>query len=337
MKRILLYILSVLFICSSCERPIDYKGKITEPKLVLQAEAGAGDQTVKAYVSRSRFFLDETYDKKVDYTMPDAVTEFQRGDQEWQTMVWSTEEKAFVLSLGSPLKAGETLRLKSSHPDYETITAEQTTVPAPFCQLLYYNGQNKVLYWNKSQHYVELTLILQNYPYEEQMLGLSVNFQYDHQYLVGKRKETKLNQKSNTIASTDQLFATGGNTYINGQGFCSNKELFFAPGYQNAYLVDIRLYYDVPYGLTEELNLLITELNISFKAHNKDSYWYWKSMLAARDGRDDESGMLDVGAVITDLLGQEEAVQIYSNIQNGYGIFGACSKYIIQAEKIEAQ
>ena len=68
-----------MLVCSACERPIEYTGKITEPKLVLQAEMGEGDDTIKAYVSRSRFFLNESYDKRVDYTMPDAVTEIQRG------------------------------------------------------------------------------------------------------------------------------------------------------------------------------------------------------------------------------------------------------------------
>ncbi|MBR6118355.1 MAG: DUF4249 domain-containing protein [Paludibacteraceae bacterium] len=336
MKRILLYIIAVMLVCSACERPIEYTGKITEPKLVLQAEMGEGDDTIKAYVSRSRFFLNESYDKRVDYTMPDAVTEIQRGDQEWQPMTWSADDKAFVLPLSTRLAANEKVRIRASHPDYETITSEQTMVPRPYCQLHYFNGRNKTLWWNKAQHYVEVTLYLQNYPYNVEMMGLSINCTYYHQYKVGKRTEQRT-MKTTTIASLDQLFASGGNNYENTYGFYSNRELFFKPSYKNGEPVDLRIYYDVPYGLTEELEFYITDLDINFKAHNMDDYLYWQSMLKAFGGRSDDDGtvMQNIGAAIVDLFGQEEAVQIYSNIENGYGIFGACSKWNIYARHIE--
>ena len=57
MKRLLLYIVTMLLVLSSCEREIEYDGEVTKPKLVLQAEVSEGFEPVRVYVSRSHFFL----------------------------------------------------------------------------------------------------------------------------------------------------------------------------------------------------------------------------------------------------------------------------------------
>ena len=114
--------------------------------------------------------------------------------------------------------------------------------------------------------------------------------------------------------------------YSSEVGFNSRFELFLMPGYPNAKLTELRIPLFGPANW-EDYDLSVKELNIRFSAHNEDSYLYRKSMYAALEsGRGDGP---DIGAVMNDMLGSEEPVQIYTNIANGYGIFAACSRYSI--------
>ncbi|MBO4250279.1 MAG: DUF4249 family protein [Paludibacteraceae bacterium] len=328
MKRILFYILGLILLCTSCEREITYTGEITNPKLVMQAEVGEGDTIIKAYVSRSRFFLDDpVYYGNTDYTMPEALTEMKRGEQEWKAMSWSAEKKAFVIELDSALQAGETIQLRASHPKYEPITASQTVVRKPWLQVWEFNGMKGTLWRNKFRKRIEVGLILQNYyPIDGSvLLGVSAECKYTVIFQNGKRTE-RYSATTTRILSSDELFATVENPYTASEGFNSRFELFFAPGYQNATSVTIEIPYDyyAPQG-GEEQSVTIQELKIRFNAHNRDSYLYWQSMYKMFG--EDTSDEYDLGAALDDMVGTEENVQIYSNIEGGYGIFAACSRY----------
>ena len=336
MKRILFYILGLLILCTSCEREIKYTGEIANPKLVLQAEVGEGDTVIKAYVSRSRFFLnDPVYYGNTDYTMPEALTEMKRGEQEWKVMSWSAEKKAFVIELDSALQAGENIQLRASHPKYESITASQTVVRKPWCQVWEFNGMKGTLWRNKFRKQIEVELLLQNYyPIDGSvLLGVSAECKYTVTYLNGKRTD-KASATTTRIISSDELFASVDNPYNASDGFNSRFELFFAPGYQNATFLTIEIPYDyyAPQG-GEEQDVTISELNIRFNAHNRDSYLYRHSMYKMFG--EDTSDEYDLGAAMEDMMGTEENVQIYSNIEGGYGIFAACSRYEIFLRNIK--
>ncbi len=334
MKRLVLYILVMLVLCSSCERRIQYTGEITQPKLVMQAEAGEGDTIMKVYVSHSRFFLNESGSQSSDdYLVVDAVTEMQRGDQAWQTMAWSQTGKAFVLPI-APLQVGETIRLRVAHPDYPTITAEQKVVCKPFCQVLFVNGQTNTLSRFRAQRYVELPLVLQNYDVMDVNLGLSISCKYTltSHFSDGTAPRT-MTSGTTVIQSIDQLFASGENAYSSYSGYSSRYELFFAPGYNHATIATIRIPYAGSAQKIQTDEMTIDEMTISFNAHNTDSYLYRLSMYQAKGNRVGDDA--DLGAGIGGVIGQEEAVQIYSNVANGYGIFAACSRYCIILKDIK--
>ncbi len=340
MKRAFLYILTLLFVLSSCERRIEYDGEITEPKLVLQAEVSEGDTIVKAYVSRSRFFLnDSSYFSFIDYRMPSATVEIQRGGQAWQKMHTRTimnkgrqVDQYFTISLDSALRAGETIRIRASHQNYDTITAEQTIVHKPWCQALNYNGQPKTLRRNEAFRCVELSLLLQNYPFTDAHLGLNVSCSYHMRFQIGS--STGITYGTTTsIRSYDQLFAAKENASASQAGFSSRYELFARSDYQNAHMLDLEIPYDSYSEDTKVLEFTIDSMTLSFNAHGADSYLYRRSMYKAKGDNYNED--FDLGAEMSDILGQEEDVQIYSNVANGYGIFAACSRYKIVMKNIQ--
>lgn len=329
MKRLVLYIIGLLLVCTSCERRIEYNGEIAQPRLVMQAEVGEGDTIVRVYVSRSRFFLERGYDLPDDYLMPDALTELQREGGEWQAMKWSPADKAFVLKV-SPLQVGETIRVRVSHPDYTSIAAEQKVVYKPLCWVLFYNGQENTLMYNKGRRYIELNMLPQNYILTDDVtLGFSVTCQYS---LKRKTRSDIMHYTSTSLQSFDAIFASADNMYSSEVGFNSRFELFLMPGYPNAKLTELRIPLSGPANW-EDYELTVEELNIRFSAHSEDSYLYRKSMYAAfESGRGDGP---DIGAVMNDMLGSEEPVQIYTNIANGYGIFAACSRYSIDLKNLK--
>lgn len=329
MKRLVLYIIGMLLVCTSCERRIEYKGETAQPRLVMQAEVGEGDTIVRVYVSRSRFFLENSSYLPDDYLMPGALTELQREGGEWQAMKWSPAEKAFVLEV-SPLQVGETIRVRASHPDYTSIAAEQKVVHKPLCWVLFYNGQENTLSYIKRNRYIELSILPQNYILTDDVtLGFSVTCQYS---LKRKTNPDIMHNTSTSLQSFEEIFATADNMYSGEVGYNSRFELFLMPGYPNAIHTELRIPLSGPANW-EDYELTVEELNIRFSAHSNDSYLYRKSMYAALEsGRGDG---VDIGAVMNDMLGLEEPVQIYTNIANGYGIFAACSRYNIHLKDLK--
>ena len=331
MKRFWLYIVSLLFVCTSCEQAIEYKGEISKPQLVLQAEVGEGDSVISAFLSRSRFFLEsETPYSPGKWAVTDAKVEIKRGDRPWQTMKYATLDQGYVLALDDKLKAQETIEIRASHPDYETVSAKQIT---PWNEgkftVLDFNGMpNTVLQMKnlrmKNASYVEVTLVLpEYYPVKDSSitLSISVNCDYKYTYKSGNSTHSYLNS-STMIQSMDKLFATGDNEYSGGL-YKSNYELFFAPGFeQPAKVLTIRIpYYDK--GIKDGV-LTIKTLEICCNAYTLDAYMYRKSMIDALNQYGGNGA--DIGNTISGLLGFEEPVQVYSNVKGGYGILAGCAR-----------
>jgi len=316
--------LAMVFVLAACERTIDYDGEIAAPKLVLQAEVGEGDTIVRCYVSRSRFFLENRLYNQYDYVLADAVTQLQRGDDAWQTMSYSAQDHAFVLQLASPLKAGETLRLQASHPEYEIVSAQQTVVPKPYVQVI------DVHYEKKANRFCAI-LILTEYPDSDVTLGLAVSCKY---FLKTSRGSYTTNTGATTtvLFSFDEIFAAADNIYSTAQGFNSRYELFFKPGYPHAKVIDIYIPHSAPSENTEITGASISDLEISISAHSRDSYLYRTSMYSASGYVGDQD--FDLGAEVGSMFGTEEDVQIYSNIEHGYGIFAGCSRYRVKKSNI---
>lgn len=342
MKRTLLYILTLLFLLSSCERKIAYNGEVTQSKLVLQAEIGEGDTVVRAYVSRSRFFTELQNYYWGDSRLQSAIVEIQRDDQAWQQMDTCLVERKgylpdrfFVLHLDSALRAGERVRIRVSHKDYETITAEQTVVHKPQCRVGDYAGKPDTL--SRTKNYIALPLVLQEYPFTDATLGVSVSCMLHIYYQQGSNTDERY-ETVRFFRSYDQLFASSNNVASGQTSFASRYELFVQPGYADGYHVDLEIPFSASLysymGTMEVVDVTIDTMTVCFNAHSSDSYLYRRSMYLAR-GESNTDGALDIGAEIGEMFGQEEDVQVYSNIAKGYGIFAACSRYKVVKHDIK--
>ena len=80
----------VALLGSACEKVIEFKGEIAEPRLTISAQAVAGDP-FPVYVANSVFFLQrdvtgKTYTEKLD-TLRGEVRCFVNGSQQSKQMV----------------------------------------------------------------------------------------------------------------------------------------------------------------------------------------------------------------------------------------------------------
>ena len=324
-KRFVIYFLSLLWIATSCERQIAYEGVVTPELLVLQSEVSAGDTIIKAYVSRSRFFLDdETYNVN-RYLMSDADTRMQRNSGEWVSMTWLNYSKAFEVHLDTPLQQGDTIRLLASHPSYNPISAEQIVVPKPNYNIWFYNNTQKTLYQNAQSHYIELVLMLDKYlKTDSVMLGISVGCRYFLSY-KSRNRTYKTYGTTTYFGSTDSLFASVPNNLTGDLGYSTRYELFCTPQSKDSVFVTLKIPYSYPNrDSIENAELRVEEMVVSVNAHSLDSYLFRRSMYLGRDYS--RNGDFDLVAGLNDMIGSEEDVQVYSNIDGGYGIFAACSR-----------
>ena len=52
---------------------------------------------------------------------------------------------------------------------------------------------------------------------------------------------------------------------------------------------------------------------------------------------DDYYNEMDLGAILSDLIGMEEPVAVYSNVEGGYGIVSSVTRYTIKAKEIQKE
>ena len=145
MKRSLYITLISLLLLTSCEnmlhKMIEYNGDEEAPVLCINAEITVG-KTMKVYVTRSWFFLDENrYVGNPDNGITrrgivrDASVQMQVNDGEWQALTFvyipdtvlygHVTERASYYTCDYDFHAGDKVTIRAEHPDYETVTATE--------------------------------------------------------------------------------------------------------------------------------------------------------------------------------------------------------------------
>ena len=116
MKKRIYIIAAVFAILTSCTETIDYKGHDTEPMLVINSIANAGD-TVKVRVSHSTFFLDSRNEGSF---LTDADVTISIDGDSRQAMFDHAEN---VYRDSRTIHSGDKLTISAFHPSYGTATA----------------------------------------------------------------------------------------------------------------------------------------------------------------------------------------------------------------------
>lgn len=291
MKK-LFFLLSVSLIYISCEKVIPFEGDVNTPKLVINS-VFESDSTFKVHVSSSRSVIDTSSFENID----DAVVTIKDGNGnviEVLNHVVNGFYKGQVLP-----EENTTYILEVNHPNYANITASDS-LPSP----IIINS-------------VDTSTILD--PINGNRLRISMNFDdpennqnyylletYSvNEYLIVENLDTieyELDTTKQFMVLTDEVFQNGGSPWRD-QGLF-NDLLFNG---QNKTL-EIEIPNENWSGSEDGYDWSYKTLTLRLYLHNITiSYYYYRTSLE----------------LFQNASGNPFAqpVQVYSNIENGFGVF----------------
>ena len=126
MKSKYIILIGVLTLMVACQTTIPYNGEYEDERLVINAELEGSGEPLKAYLTHSHFFLDNSYrNKRTPDYVTDAAFTYKINSGAWQQMAYSNDSVNAYFSIGSLPQAGDTITLMASHPTYGEVSAKQ--------------------------------------------------------------------------------------------------------------------------------------------------------------------------------------------------------------------
>lgn len=349
MKR-LLYILPILFAALvSCEREITYHGEYDDPKLVVQAILYAGEDSIDCFVDRSYFFLDDKPNTKEP--LSDAIIQIESASNPSLRLVRLRPVGAcYRLYLSEPLQTNDTIRLSVTHPEYGTATAEEVIVPR-------FKVQLKSSVWDTKKCECRAVFDLPDSPNLSNSLNVTAIVRWNKVYIYTETKngvQTKCdtsysNSSYSKFESNHPIFASIQNSYDASKKRYYGTTLYFTGDYTSAkdveIIMPINLSYDTTYvynysnGVTkyEYTTYTVDTCVCTFSVTGQTFDTYMKSMRAYMGYSDEPYDDMDLGAIFVEMLGVEEPVPVYTNIENGFGLVASKSRDVITITDIQKQ
>lgn len=292
---------------TACEREIPYKGEYQDPKLVIQSQMAANDSIIYCTISRSAFFL-ETGKKAYELTEGVTLTVSRENGETISvpdTSIIDPSMRYYWVPLATPLQAGEVVRLQASHPSYPTAFGQDTIVPMPDFTIT-------SCVWDSIDVVCRVQIhISDNADIHGVMAvrgALTYSWTVDH-YLTDE--SYVYSSTSKNIQSKDNIFASLGNAFSSEYGYNAKEEMYIkADEARNRDItLEFPLYSNYYTPKSMEIQLI---------ALSEDAYLYRRALYNyfGAYGTTD----MDLGSELSSMFGIEESVQLYTNIENGFGI-----------------
>ncbi len=327
MKRYILYLL--LLCCTACETVIPYNGVADEPQMVVGVSL-TNDTLFNAIVSRTYFFMDEV-NQSYDLRLNDAVVQFQVNDGEWQRAdkVPANAEKPYDMSrfnftkrTSKPFQPYDTVRIKVTDKKFGTATAQQVFPKQPSFTIKDVRQDAETL---------SFLLHIDAYPASADVV-LGIGAYINETVIVNLSEALVQTREYWRIFSPDAIFALLTNSQkgtddavlesINNHYFTIREIMpLFLPTNQ------VEQGRDIWIVILKEQYQRVTDatIKIQLSAMPIDYYYYVTSMAMANDDISTPS----TGNIFGDMMeefGEQESVQIYSNISGGIGALLVSSK-----------
>ena len=275
----------------SCQKEIEYEGPGRDARLVVNAVVSL-DSTFVIRLERTAFFLSE--DTKEDrYITSGAsimVTNLTTGEVYYETSPVSENQYVFLFTV----TPNTTYRIDVSHPDFPSVSAQMTTVPHVILQSV-----DTVPVIQDNQMMMEGNFKWQDPPGKQYyMIKIIQNYQDSSgQYL-----------SPTSLMSTDAAIDNSNNQNVLGAIDYSSYLLFTDETFdgQNKEL-KVRFYYSFYPDPSTTIDYYCHLISLS-----EEAYFYYRSLYASMN-----AGFLS------------EPVKVFSNIENGYGIFASKSHSVV--------
>lgn len=349
MKRLLSILPILLLVLISCEREITYHGEYDDPKLVVQAILYAGEDSIDCFVDRSYFFLDKKPNTKEP--LSDAIIQIESASNPSLRLVRLRPVGAcYRLYLSEPLQTNDTIRLSVTHPEYGTARAEEVIVPR-------FKVQLKSSVWDTKKGECRAVFDFPDSPNLSNSLNVTAIVRWSKVYIYTETKngvQTKCdtsysNSSYSKFESNHPIFASTQNSYDASKKRYYGTTLYFTGDYTSAkdveIIMPINLSYDTTYvynysnGVTkyEYTTYTVDTCVCTFGVTGQTFDTYMKSMRAYMGYSDEPYDDMDLGAMFVEMLGVEEPVPVYTNVENGFGLVASKSRDVITITDIQKE
>ncbi len=301
MKKYILILLPFLLFLLACEKEIKFKGKDVNSKIVVNARIST-DSVWAVHISKSLSILDKAKPSVLSL----ATVKIQ--DMQGNTIeeLSYTSDGIYVSSTGKKPEAGKSYKLQVSHTGYETVYAE-CFFPNPVSITQLDTGKA----YFRDNEYMRLRLRLNDPMQEENFYMIRAHIGH-MQYVYdefGQVIDSVYSYYSEGLMSTTLYMEYAGGDSENGYDLM----LFTRDNLYNGQQVEFDIYLN--YYLFNSFEGYKNDIFLEFISAGKD---YYLHTLSKRK---------------YDLVQGNpfaEPVMIYSNIENGIGIFGGYSAFMLQ-------
>ena len=294
MKKIINYCsLLVLAVClNACTEIVPLKDLGVKPKLVLHCFATPQYDTIPVYLTNSQPFFSSA---QAVMEVTNAVVEISLDNQNWQQLQYNRKKKCYLwLQFQMPVVEGQTYYIRASAPDYDDISASCTV---PFWREVNLQPEFQFTEHPKSD----------NYPFASFYISWD-DYRGEENYYAGMRyyfNSWYYNEEDyyRDYFNHYVLWGDDGKTVLSDDGRDGQKmRLLVTEMYgDNMYRDDTeRFFKDNPQYDT---------VYILFVQTDKHACLYENSV--------DAAGEMEF------MIFTVEPSLIYTNVKNGYGVFGA--------------
>lgn len=336
MRKALLYIaLFSLTLLTGCEemfyREVDFKGD-TEPEMLVVTSNLGVNQIPHVYVSHS-FFFDRTDKSPLDW-ITDANVNLSVNGKAY-TLTYRPEDCTYANLSMPALRPLDTVDIVATHPKYATGTVRQIMPGQIRCKVSSYEQ----LPTNQIAFRLDLD------PYSgnpDDVIGIRAggSLRIIEKRTYGGEERTDTNYiYLKTLYSNDVVFAEAANASADGYyGAPSGYYLYF-PASALREPKSIQLFVDdqqlgshwLSYATVQAEELVVDVIACTYSGYRFDqstrSSYYMKALpTPSHLPQQDMNIMEEIAVAIQSMLGDQEPVQVYSNVEGGLGHVAAYSR-----------
>ena len=319
----LIWVLTVLTALTGCEdmfyREVDFQGE-TEPEMLVVTGSWMLNGRPTVLVSHSYFF-DRT-DKRKDDWINDAQVSVRVNGHPYD-LSWQSDNNYANYSMPI-LRAGDTVEITASHPDYQAVRAQLVLPGQIRCTV----SKTELL----PTHQIAFQLDFDAYEGNEyDVIGIMANGVIEGSWTAtyGAQKNKTEQYQLNTVYSNDIVFAEAENASTQGYFGVTSGNLYF-PASELKKPRSIQLFVDTyqlqgarQYDSVEAKQLTVRVLACTYSAYRFEvsmrSSYYDDALPPPSHLPYQENIMEQVMVAIQSMLGDQEPKQVYTNVEGGLG------------------
>ncbi|MBI1184066.1 DUF4249 family protein [bacterium] len=290
MKNPIIYILSVVWVFASCEKVIDFKGEVKTPKIVINSLFNTED-SFKVMISNSLSLVDQAQLKALNEA---TVKLYDANHSLLGDGILTTDGNYYIPDVD--IAQGNTYRIEVSNDGFTSVWAENEVPGKTAIVSVDINNINDQFNGPSKQ----ISMKFKDDPGSENFYMVEVFTDYSFEYIPGNFDTYHSRQ---VLTTNDPSLS---NNALSNGGYASDRLVFSNANFKGKEYTFVFSTYDYTPHDSEKVHV-----ELHFSTLSKEAYSYFKSL--------DKYNQTDGNPFAT-------PVQVFTNVENGFGIFAGAAK-----------